>query len=160
MSDLMEHGTSREMRSLIAEYAERGWLDANMTVSWTESEWGRPARPAYLRISSVWPVFPSGSVQITARCYQTFLCTRLIAVSQRFDLGDLKIEQRSQFRRAENLSLRACVGEVAHELIQWPLEGCPAGGDVIVCAILPASEALRDDDTGEVFEMLLLGEVL
>jgi hypothetical protein len=165
MSDLIEHGASREMRNLIAEYAERGWFDANKAAPWTEVEAAyRSAmaltRPAYLRISSRALVCPLVSVQITERCHQTFRCNRMIVTSPRFDLVDLKIGRRSQFQRADDLVLRTCVGEVTPELFQWPLEICRADDEVSVCARIPEREILGTDDPGEAFEMLLLGEVL
>ena len=63
------------------------------------------------------------------------------------------------FRRAESLALRPCVDEATPELIQWPLRVCGVGDEIVVHAIIPARETRGDDDAGEVFEMLLLGEL-
>lgn len=152
-----------EMQQAIARYADRGWIDVNRsdTTSWS-SRPSRP-RPAYLVLVSFdMRVPPLSEAQITTRCEQPFRGTRLVIGSdatRRFDLVDLKVMFWSQFRRAEDLPLRNCVGEAAPELIQWPLDMCGVGGEICVRAIIPPREAGGEGDLGEEFEMLLLGEV-
>jgi hypothetical protein len=145
------------MKQVIMKYVDCGWLDANVAVPSIGH-----IRPAFLLLASWMRVYPQSEVLITERCHQTFKGTRLIVsdTSRRFDLVDLKIGFRSQFRRAERLALGSCLGEAAPELIRWPLEVCGEGGEISVSAIIPAQEARGDADPGEAFEMLLLGEVL
>lgn len=154
---------SPEMQSMIARYAARGWINANRsdTASWSS----RPFRPrsAYLVIASCgMRVLPLSEVQVTQLCYQPFRGTRLVVgseTSRRFDLLDLKVMRQSQFRRAEDLPLRACAGEATPELIQWPLAVCAAVDEISIRAIIPQREAGGEEDLGGYFEMILLGEV-
>ena len=109
-------------------------------------------------------VSPLSEAQVTTRCnYRAFRGRRLVVASdatRRFDLIDLKVMHRSQFRRAEALSLRTCVGEAAPELIRWPLETCGAGVEIVARAIISAREAIEEDDLGAALELILIGEVL
>jgi hypothetical protein len=116
-----------------------------------------------LVIASGMRVPPLSEVQVTTRChYRPFRGRRLVIASdatRRFDLIDLKIMYRSQFRRDEVLSLRVCVDEATPGSIQWPLEICGAGIEISARAIIPAREAGEDNDLGAEFEMILIGEV-
>lgn len=121
------------------------------------------AQSAYLVLASCdMRVLPLFEVQVTALCYQPFRGRRLVVGSsamRRFDLRDLKVRFRSQFRRAEDLPLRACKGEAAPDLIQWPLEVCGVSEEISAHAIIPAREAGEENDLGAEFEMILIGEV-
>lgn len=150
-----------EMQQALARYTDRGWLDANRPGTTSGS---RRPRPAYVVLASCdMHVLQLSEVQVTMRCYQAFRGTRLVVGSdatRRFDLVDLKVLFRSQFRRAEDLPLRACVGEVAPELIRWPLEICGEGDEISARAIIPQREVRGEGDLGANFEMILLGEVV
>jgi hypothetical protein len=149
----------------LARYVDRGWFDAagDARLRDDDSRSLLP-RPAYLVIASsgMW-IPPLSEVQVTTRInYRAFRGRRLVVASdatRRFDLLDLKVLHRSQFRRAEDLPLRTCVGESAPELIQWPLEVCGASGDIVIRAIIPRREAGGEEDLGVDFEMILIGEV-
>jgi hypothetical protein len=155
---------SPSMKRLITGYADRGWSDANESSSRADSRPQSAFRPqsAYLAIASGMRILPVSEVQMTTRCHRVFRGSHLVVgteASRRFDLLDLKVGFRSQFRREESLALRTCVDEAAPELIQWPLRICGVGGEIVVRAIIPARETHGDDDAGEVFEMLVLGEL-
>ena len=154
---------SPEYQRTLARYVDRGWFNAaGDNRLRDEGSRSRLPRPAYLVFASGTQVLPSCEIQITARCnYQAFRGTQLVVASElsrRFDLIDLKILHRSQFRRDERLALRDCVDEATPELIQWPLDVCTPAMDVSVHAIISARAS--EDDLGAVFEMILLGEVL
>lgn len=160
----MNYDLSPEGQRVLARYVNRGWFDAAGDDRLRDDVSRSPLpRPAYLVIASLMPVLPLSEVQITTRInYRTFRGRRLVVASdatRRFDLIDLKVMYRSQFRRDDSLSLRACVDEATPELIQWPLEICGSGGEISVRAIIPAREAGGDDDRGAAFEMILIGEV-
>lgn len=154
---------SFEGQQLLARYVDRGWFDAagddRLRDDFPPSQL---PRPAYLVILSLTPpVPPLSEVQVTTRCnYRAFRGRRVVVseASRRFDLTDLKVMYRSQFRRAEPLPLRFLVDEAAPELIQWPLEICRHGEEISAHAIIPARVA--EDDPGAVFEMILIGEVI
>ena len=149
---------------MLACYAGRGWFDATGDDRLRDdySRWTLP-RPAYLVLASGMQVPPMSEVQVTTRIhYRAFRGRRLVVASdaaRRFDLIDLKVMHRSQFRRDQPLSLRGCVNEAAPELIQWPLEVCAAGVEIVARAIIPAREDDEADDPGTQFEMILIGEV-
>jgi hypothetical protein len=107
---------------------------------------------------------PLSEVQVTTLChYRAFRGRRLVVASdatRRFDLVDLKVRHRSQFRRDEPLPLRACVDEAAPALIQWPLEICGAGVEIVIRAIISQREVAGETDLGEEFAMILLGEAV
>lgn len=151
-----------EMQQLISHYADRGWLDVHHPASVAFNP--LYTRPGYLILTSLGSrVSPLSEVQITTRCYQPFRGRKMIVGSEatrRFNLNDLKIEFRSQFRSDEPLLLRSIIGEAEPALIQWPLEICGAGGEISIRASIPVHEAGADGDLGEVFEMILLGEVM
>jgi hypothetical protein len=147
---------SPEAQQKLARYADRGWFDAGGDPGASS----RLPRPAYLALASGMQVLPSSEVQVTTRCYRAFRGQRLVVLSgaaRRFDLLDLKIRYRSQFRRDEALPLRDCLDEAAPELIRWPLDVCGVGSDVVVRAIIPSQTT--DEDPGAAFEMLLIGEI-
>lgn len=155
---------SPEGQLALVRYADRGWFDAagdhRLRDDFSRS---RLPRPAYLVIASGMQVLPLSEVQITTRCnYRAFRGTQLIVASEmtrRFDLIDLKVLHRSQFRRGEPLPLRAYIDEVTSELIQWPLDICSAGVEISARTIISA-RATEDEDLGAAFEMILLGEVI
>ena len=157
---------SPEGQQLLARYADRGWFNAagdtrlREDASRLESV---PPRRAYLLFASGMLVSPSCEIQVTTRCnYRPFRGRRLVvaADAKRFDLIDLKIRYRSQFRRDESLPLHCCVDEAMPELIQWPLDICGAGADISVRAIIPARVDGEEEALGATFEMILLGEVI
>lgn len=156
---------SPEGQRVLARYADRGWFDAANDPRLRDdySPWKLP-RPAYLVIASGVLVPPASEVQVTTRCnYRTFRGRWLAVMSEaarRFDLVDLKVRYRSQFRRDEALSLRGCVDEASLELIQWLLEICGSGDEVSARAIIPTCTIGEENDLGAVFEIILLGEVL
>lgn len=169
-----EHALARnadlsfEGQQLLERYVNRGWFDAagddRLRDDFSRSGFSRSGlpRPAYLVLAAIGaPVPPLSEVQITTRChYRAFRGLRLVVVSdatRRFELMDLKVMYRSQFRRGERLPLHDCMDEVTPELIQWPLEICRPSLDISVQAIIPARAA--EDDPGAVFEMILIGEV-
>ena len=155
---------SAEGQGVLRRYVDRGWFDASADVRLRDdfSRWTLP-RPAYVVIASGMQVFPMSEVQVTTRIhYRAFRGRSLVVASdaaRRFDLIDLKVMHRSQFRRDKPLSLRGCVNEAAPELIQWPLEICAAGVEIIARAIIPARADDEVDDPGTQFEMILIGEV-
>lgn len=156
---------SPEGQGVLTRYVDRGWFDAGGDARLRDDfSWAPPPRSAYLVIASGMRIPPLSEVQVTTLChYRAFRGRQLIVASdatRRFDLVDLKVMHRSQFRRAEDLSLRACVGEAAPELIQWPLEICSAGSEIVARAIIPAREAGGEDDLGAEFELILIGEVV
>ena len=150
---------------MLARYADRGWFDAAGDDRLRYDLISRSRllpRPAYLVIAtSGMLVLPLSEVQVTTRCYyRPFRGMQLVVASEatrRFDLIDLKVMHRSQFRRDESLPLSACIDEATPELIRWPLDICQATAEISVRAIIPAP-ADGEDDLGAVFEMILLGE--
>jgi hypothetical protein len=156
---------SPEGQRVLACYVDRGWFDANGDTR-LRDDFSRsvPPRPAYLVIASGMLVLPRSEVQITARCnYRSFRCTQLVVASEmtrRFDLIDLKVMYRSQFRSGESLPLRDYVDEATPELIQWPLDICRVGGEISAHAIIPAHASEEEADLGAAFELILLGEVI
>lgn len=156
---------SPEGQRVLTRYADRGWFDAAGDDRLRDNaSRSRLPRPAYLVIASGMQVLPLSEVQITTRCnYLAFRGTQLTVASEmtrRFDLIDLKVLHRSQFRRAELLPLRTCVDEATPELIQWPLDVCRAGDEISVCAIISERGAEEEEDLGAAFDMILLGEVI
>jgi hypothetical protein len=156
---------SPQGRQTLARYADRGWFNAAGDDRLRDDfSRGQLPRPAYLVIASGMRILLSSEVQVTTRCnYRPFRATQLVVMSdeaRRFDLLDLKVVHRSQFRRAEVLSLRACVEEATPELIRWPMEVCGPSDEFVVRAIIPTQDAASSkDDPGARFEMLLIGEV-
>ena len=155
---------SPEGERTLARYAKRGWFNA-AGDSRLRDDTSRsvPPRPAYLVFATGMQVSPLCEAQITTRCcYRAFRGTRLVVAStetRRFDLIDLKVLHRSQFRRGESLPLRTCVEESAPELIQWPLDVCGMSAEIVVCARIPAPKE-EENDLGAAFDMILLGEVI
>ena len=159
----MKHELSPEGQQLLTRYADRGWFDAAGDDRLRDAF--SPAqllRPAYLVLASGMPILPSSEVQITARCnYWPFRGRRLVVAphtARCFELLDLKVMHRSQFRRGAALQLHDCVEEAEPELIRWPLEICGASVEIIIRAIILAHAAI-ENDLGTSFEMLLIGEV-
>ena len=160
---------SPEGRRAIARYADRGWFDAggDARLDARLRDLGAAPQlpqPAYLVLASGLVVPPLSEVQVTTRGhYRAFRGRQLVvasAATRRFDLIDLSVAQRSQFHRAEALALRSCADEGAPELIQWPLELCRSGGEVVARAIIFARESGAEDDDGAELELILIGEVL
>ncbi len=151
---------SPEGRQLLARYADRGWFDAAGDPRLKEDRAPGHPRRAYLVLASGTLIPALCEVQITTRCnYRAFRGARMLVASvaaRRFDLLDLSIMYRSQFRRDERLPLRTYEDEAMPELIQWPLDVCGAGVEVVTRAIISAA----GDDEGAVFELILLGEVI
>lgn len=147
----------------LSRYADRGWFDAaGDSRLRDDGSSSQLPRPAYLVIASGMLVPPLSEVQVTMRChYRPFRGRRLVVVSdaaRRFDLLDLKIMHRSQFRKNEPLSLRALVDEAEPGPIRWPLEVCRPGVEISAHAII--STRVAEDDPGAMFEMILIGEVM
>jgi hypothetical protein len=153
---------SSEGQQLLSRYTKRGWFDAAGDERLRDdTSSSQLPRPAYLVIASNMVVPPLSEVQITTRCaYRPFRgrCLVVSDAARRFDLLDLKVRYRSQFRRGEVLSLHTCVGEATPELIRWPLEVCEAHAEICVRAVIP--EGAAEDELGAWFEMILLGEVI
>ena len=151
-------------QGVLKRYVDRGWFNACADDRLRDdfSRWSLP-RPAYVVLASGMKISPMSEVQVTTRIhYRAFRGRRLVVASdaaRRFDLIDLKVMHRSQFRRDEPLSLRGGANEVAPELIQWPLEVCAAGGEIVARAIIPAQADDEADDPGTQFEIILIGEV-
>lgn len=167
----MKHDLSPQGQQQLTRYADRGWFDASgddrLRDDFSRSQL---PRPAYLVIASGVRVIPSSEVQVTQRCnYRPFRGRCLVVMSdeaRRFDLLDLKVLHRSQFREDAALSLRDCVDEVTPDLIQWPLEVCGPSVEIVVRARATAEVvgdaargSLTGDDLGARLELLLLGEV-
>lgn len=156
---------SSEGQGVLKRYIDRGCFDATGDDRLRDdfSRWTLP-RPAYVVLASGMRLPPMSEVQVTTRIhYRAFRGRRLVVASdaaQRFDLIDLKVKHRSQFRRDEPLSLRGCVHEGEPDLIQWPLEICAAGVEIIARAVIPSREDDELDDPGTQFEMILIGEVV
>lgn len=158
---------SPEGQRTLARYVDRGWFDAagdNRLRDGFPSSSSQLPLPAYLVIASGMRILPSSEVQVTTRCnYRPFRGRQIVVMSdgaRLFDLLDLKVVHRSQFRRDAALSLRDCTDEATPELIRWPLEVCGPGAEVVVRAIIPAQAAApMDDDLGARLEMMLIGEV-
>lgn len=161
-----DHDLSSEGQRVLARYVDQGWFDA--TAEHDSSSSQACLRPGYLVIStgmgaSGMLIAPLSEVQITSRrCTRAFRGRQLIVASEatrRFDLLDLKVRYRSQFHRAEPLSLRTCIDETEPDLIQWPMEVCRAGDDFNITAIISEREAGEAGDLGAAFELILLGDV-
>ena len=148
------------LESALARYINSGWLDANRDHFDDDALRGA-LMPAYVVLSSIsMKVAPRSEVQVTARCHRLFRAHKMIITDEtrRFDLLDLKVGNRSQFKRAEDVKLRGYRAntELRPESIRWPLELCPYGADVSIRAIIPEGS---DDDPEAGFELVLLGEV-
>jgi hypothetical protein len=144
---------SPELQHALVPYAT--WINAAID----EDALSRTSRPAYLIFASGMTVLPGQEVQIMRRCYRPFRAYEMLVASdstRRFHLRDLKVGNFSQFLKAEDLPLRDFFGERAPDLMGWPLEVCPFGGDFSVRAIRDKSE----DDLGGEFELILLGETV
>jgi hypothetical protein len=167
---------SPQGQQTLSRYVNRGWLNAAGDARLRDDHddvprdhrwpfsWKYP-RPAYLVIASGMMILPSSEVQVTTRChYRAFRGRQLVVVSddaRNFDLLDLKVMYRSQFRRDAILPLRGCADEATPELIQWPLEVCGAGVEIVASAIIPqAVAATAATELGARFEIMLIGEVL
>lgn len=155
---------SSEGQQMLARYADRNWFNAagDDRLRNDYSSWRFP-RPAYLVLASGFVLPPLSEVQVTTRChYRPFRGRQLVVsdAARRFDLIDLKVMHRSQFRRDETLPLHDCTDEATPELIQWPLYMCSAGFDVVARAIIPTRVAEEEEDLGASFEMILIGEVI
>ena len=145
-----------------ARYVDRGWFDAagddRLRGGFSSSQL---PRPAYLVIASGMRILPSSEVQVTTRCnYRPFRGRQIVVMSDEarlFDLLDLKVVHRSQFRRDAVLSLRDCTDEATPELIRWPLDVCGPSDEFVVRAIIPQQVAALD--LGARLEMMLIGEV-
>lgn len=156
-----------DLQHVLDRYINCGWADANHSAAGDNVDGsGGQLRPAYLLLSSSMAVLPRSEVQVTTRCYRPFRAHKMVIAedSARFSLKDLKVHNRSQFARAEDIPLRDHVAivcgvrqEVQPEPIRWPLEVCAYCADVSVCAIIPEG---REDDPGAEFEIVLLGEAV
>jgi hypothetical protein len=104
---------SPEGRQLLARYADRGWFDAAGDPRLKEDRAPGHPRRAYLVLASGTLIPSLCEVQITTRCYyRAFRGARMLvasAAARRFDLLDLSIMHRSQFRRDERAHC-VCVG--------------------------------------------------
>ena len=154
---------SAEGQQLLARYADRNWYNA-AGDNRLRDDFSRSIalpRPAYLFFASGTLVHPSCEIQITTRCSYAFRGRGLAvaADASRFELIDLKVKYRSQFRRDESLPLSSCIDEATPELIRWPLEICGAGVEISARAIIPA-RVDGEEALGATFEMILFGEVI
>lgn len=156
-----------DLQHVLDQYISCGWADASRSSDDDEVPGHGRLHPAYLLLSSQGlTIQPRSEVQVTARCYRPFRAHKMIVAedSGRFNLTDLKVGYRSQFARAEDISLREHVApvcgmrpEVQPDPIRWPLEACAYGSEVSALAIIPDG---REEDPGVEFEIVLLGEAV
>ena len=155
-----------DLQRVLGLYVGRGWANANHSGVSDEVFGNGRLRPAYLLLSSGMTIQPLSEFQVTTRCYRPFRAHKMIVAedSGRFNLTDLKVGNRSQFARAQDIPLRAYVAlvrgarqEAQPDLIRWPLETCTYGSEVSVRAIIPEG---HEEDPGTEFEIVLLGEAV
>lgn len=149
-----------DLEQRIAEYGAAGYIDV---ADYQSSSTGQ-LRPAFLALSSGFPVDADAEVLVTATCWHAFKASGIDASPRtRFHLLDLKLGNSSMFTRAEPLVLRdLAVGREPvprgmSALIDWPLPACPIGTDVSARAAIPSHVEGRDPGH---FELLLIGTAI
>jgi hypothetical protein len=152
-----------DLQRILQRYIESGWIDVNRPAPDATAANGPHAGYLVLATNGM-KIQPPEEVQVTARCECRGFRAHKMVVSEdggRFMLADLKVGNRSQFTRDQNIALRECVAgmmgnrlEAQPDPIRWPLEVCTYNQDVVARAIL--AEGSEEAE----FEIVLLGEVV